>query len=196
MKPLIVWDFDDVLFPLTEFWFAAYGHRIQSKITQYDQITENPPHVIMGISREQYHESLDQFRNSEQAQSLQINRKILEWLGVNGTAYKHYILTARPINTIKSAQKWLKNNFFEPLEGFGFVPAERPGQDLSGYYRTKQDYLKGEGIQFEYFVDDNPVTINAVANIHTATTILFPAPWNAAWADQRNIQALLPGTPE
>lgn len=196
MKPLIVWDFDDVLFPLTEFWFAAWGQKIQAKITRYDQITENPPHKMMEISLNQYLETLDQFRNSEQAQSLPLNPTIFDWLQVNGAFYNHFILTARPLHTIEVAQNWLNNNFPEPLEGFGVVPAERAGQDLTGYYRTKQDYLEGEGIKFDYFIDDNPVTIGAVSKIHRAATVLFPAPWNVAWAKRRNIQALLPGTPE
>lgn len=194
MKPLIVWDFDDVLFPLTEAWFTVCGPKIQSRITHFHQITENPPHLIMGISLEYYHESLDNFRNSEEAQLIQLNPNISDWLRINGAAYQHFILTARPLNTIKAAQCWLGNNFSEPLAGFGFVPAGRTGQELSGYYRSKQDYLMGEGMLPNYFIDDNATTINAVAKgSHGAVTILFPAPWNRAWSDKENIQALLPG---
>lgn len=192
MKPLIVWDYDDVLYPMMEAWFIAAGRKIQSHVDHFKHISENPPHNLMEINLSKYYESLDRFRNSEQALAIAPKNEITNWFRQNGGRYRHFVLTARPLHTLESAQKWLNNFFPGVFEGFGFVPSQRPGHDLSQYHRSKREYLEKEELSCTYFVDDKVSTVNDVAEIQGVTAITYPQPWNHAWENKASINELLP----
>ena len=192
-KPLIVWDFDDVLFPLTEAWLKASGRTMQSRIVQYEQFTENPPNKIMGIPLSEYLESLDAFRLSPEAQTIEPKKVILNWFAIYGSAYRNEVLTARPLHTVTAAKSWLAIHFPNYFQGFGVVPAARPGVDISGYPQTKRAFLEAEGLKPQFFIDDSNSNISDVALMPEVHTILYPAPWNRAHGGNLDPQKLMNG---
>jgi hypothetical protein len=192
-KPLIVWDFDDVLFPLTEAWFSHVGRKFQTEVKAYDQIVKNPPLDIMGISLDEYLESLDTFRNSEIALNIEPKKVILNWFAVYGSAYRNEVLTARPLNTLDIAKEWLSKHLPNYFQGFGFVPSARPGIDISGYPKSKRAFLEKEGMSPQFLIDDKAATIDDVSQMPGVKAILYPAPWNEAYGKSPDPQKLMNG---
>jgi hypothetical protein len=179
-KPIIIWDFDDVLFPLTENWFNQVGAGMQSRITRYEEVTVNPPLELMGLSLDDYLGSLDSFRLSDFAQTIKPKKVIQNWFAVYGSAYENEVLTARPLHTLEAAKTWLANYFPNYFSGFGFVPSARPGVDISGYPKSKRAFLEAENMRPQYFIDDKAETVADISAMGGIHAILYPAPWNAA----------------
>jgi len=192
-KPLIIWDFDDVLFPLTESWFAHRGKQMQSQITSFTEIIENPPHTLMGITIEAYLESLDSFRISNEAQEILPHKDIQNWFAMFGSDYNNEILTARPLHTLDAAKEWVARHFPNYFQGFGFVPSPRPGVDISGYPASKRAFIEEVGLKPQYFIDDKAKTVADIAQIPGVKSILYPAPWNAARGLSTQPQQLMNG---
>src|SRR3954453_23108544 len=103
----IVWDVDDVLNDLMRQWFTQcwMNERPGLRIA-YGELIDNPPDAVLGISREEYLISLDQFRKTERASAMEPSRAVLEWMQQHEHKFRHIGLTARPLGTAPSVAEW------------------------------------------------------------------------------------------
>ena len=170
----IVWDIDDVLNNLMAAWFEdGWRGKHGDCRLEIKNLVENPPHRVLGVSREEYLASLDEFRASCE-RTLEPNATILEWLKNKGRNYRHFALTARPLASVPAQTEWLFRNFGEFIRGYGVVPS-RPATE-EPYDRNKADYLSWMSVG-DIFVDDNEENIRAAVELGL-TGILYPQPWN------------------
>jgi hypothetical protein len=174
---LIVWDLDDVLNDFTEAWFAAVwqaehpGARLA-----FADLRSNPPLQELGMSREDYLDSLDRFRLSPAAQALAPNAAVFDWFTRAGGRFRHAVLTARPWHCVAPAAAWVFTHFGHWVRQFHFVPSPRAGQPLPGCDATKGEALGRFG-PVDFFVDDSPANVAAAAALGIRA-LLFPQPWN------------------
>ena len=174
----IIWDVDDVLNDLmrawlTETWLPSHPNCALG----YEALAENPPHRVLGITRSEYLESIDQFRASEAARHMTPNPAIVEWLSEHGSRCRHLALTARPIASVPYASEWVFRHFGTYVRAFGVVPVRLPGGSPV-YDRTKSEFLEWFG-DASVLVDDCAENITA-ARASGIEGILYPQPWNAS----------------
>jgi len=173
----IVWDVDDVLNDLTLYWFKSEWLNVHpGSAVQFDDITENPPHRILGMTKNDYLLSLDNFRLSNYAEGLLPNPDVLDWFQRFGEHYRHIALTAAPIQTAHISAQWVIRHFGQWIRTFHFIPSHRNMQRLVEYDGSKADYLRWLG-KADIIVDDNEANIQG-AEEAGITGILMPCPWN------------------
>jgi len=175
----IVWDVDDVLNELMKNWFELYwlSDNPACKIT-YDNISENPPHQILGMNKQAYLDSLDQFRQSEHAVNMKPVPALIEWFKVNGGNFHHIALTASPLRSASKSSEWVFRHFGAWIRSFNFVPSMRIHENIPAFHNTKADFLRWWQ-QADIFVDDNPVNL-AGAETLGIQTVCIPQPWNSS----------------
>ena len=180
----IVWDVDDVLNDLMAAWFRkAWLPSHPACRVRYEELTENPPHRVLDIPKEEYLASLDAFRVSEAARRLTPNAEILEWLRTYGDRYRHVALTARPLASAGAAADWVFRHFGNYVRCFGVVPSRLdPAAPL--YDTDKADFLKWFR-EADYFVDDSEENVAAVRKLGVHC-IVYPQPWNRS-SDSLNL---------
>ena len=108
--PLIVWDVDDVLNTLMHSWLNDWNSRNGSSYN-YEDLKENPPHQIIGISKEKYLSDLDHFRESKSGKQVSYNPFIMKWFRENGHKFHHIACTARPLESRGFQAHWVYKNF-------------------------------------------------------------------------------------
>jgi FMN phosphatase YigB (HAD superfamily) len=173
---LIVWDIDDVLNDLMRVWFEQHWlPRHPECPLRFEQIRENPPHRVLGISESEYLASLDEFRSSEMAGAMRPNAELYAWFQTRGARYRHVALTARPLASAPAAAEWLFRHFGDYIRTFSVVPS-RLAPDLPPYDLTKGKFLRWLGKE-GVLVDDNAANVEAAAAAGMGG-ILFPQPWN------------------
>ncbi|MDD5664401.1 MAG: hypothetical protein PHT71_09100, partial [Victivallaceae bacterium] len=109
LKPLIVWDVDDVLNNLTYEWFDEFETLNRTGIT-YEKLSENPPDRLLGISRESYLESLDDFR-MRRITSLKPVEETMQWFIRHGNKFRHAALTATPFRCAPASAQWVIKHY-------------------------------------------------------------------------------------
>lgn len=175
--PTIVWDIDDVLNDLTRSWFeTAWRPAHPDCRVTYEQLTANPPHPVLGITKEEYLRSLDRFRLSPEAADLVPDPALKDWFADHGHRYRHVALTARPTLTAAAAVQWLLIHFGEWFQMFAFVPSKRPGIDSRQPDTSKGEFLRWLG-KADCFVDDDTTNCEA-AEALGVRTFLVARPWN------------------
>lgn len=138
----IVWDVDDVLNDLMYQWFHhAWMNEHPECALGFSALSQNPPHVALGIERQEYLASMDQFRMTERALRMQPNSTILAWLTQNGHRFRHVALTARPLETAPDVAAWVIRHFGAWIRCFGVVPT-RFNPAVPVYDRSKIEFLK------------------------------------------------------
>lgn len=174
----IVWDVDDVLNDLMRCWLEDYkkAKGPRSIKIKYEDIVQNPPHEILGITQNEYLISLDIFRNSSKAVKLAPNMHILRWLKKDGAKFRHIALTSRPRNTVSSLAAWLFQHFGDWIRTFSFIPSFREGEQVPVYDNSKTDFLRWLG-KVDFFVDDSTENVIS-AEMAGIKSFLFPQPWN------------------
>jgi hypothetical protein len=173
----IAWDIDDVLNNLTRAWFELAWLPVHPDCPiAYDGLKVNPPHDLLGISRAEYHRSLDQFRLSPEAASMAPDKALLVWFAEHGDRYRHIAVTARPRATVIPALRWLLHHFGEWFQTFAFIPSERPGQSLKQPDRTKGDFLAWLG-KADFFIDDSAENCLAAQELGISSYVVSQ-PWN------------------
>jgi 5'(3')-deoxyribonucleotidase len=172
----IIWDVDDVLNDLMRDWLETWwlkGHP-DSAIT-YQDISQNPPNNILGISVEEYLASLDVFRNSEGLKMKPVS-EVLDWFEKYGSRFRHIALTAVPLRAADTSAAWVIKYFGKWIRSFNFVPSARQDEVIPVYDKTKANYLQWWG-KGDIFIDDNLVNVQNVQELGI-NAILMPAPWN------------------
>ncbi len=174
----IVWDVDDVLNNLTEYWLARWSAKHPETSLDYRSIRKNPPHELLSIRLETYLESLDEIRASVDAhERLTPNPQILQWLAEQGRRYRHIALTARPPHTAGPAAAWVLKHFGAWIRSVAFVPVRKPA-GWPDYDLRKVDYLQWLNVQ-AILVDDSPNHVGEMKE-NGLDALLFPQPWNTS----------------
>ncbi|HEX8948289.1 MAG TPA: hypothetical protein VF790_04960 [Dissulfurispiraceae bacterium] len=176
-KKTIVWDVDDVLNDLMREWLEKEwlpNHPACRLV--YRELTANPPHELLGVSKEEYLASLDQFRLSPAAASMAPDKTLMEWFRKYGARYRHIALTARPRKTVGPAVQWLLAYLGEWFQVFCFIPSGRAGEISSQPDLEKGDFLSWLG-KADFFLDDNPGNYSAAEKLGIRS-FLVAQPWN------------------
>ena len=176
-QPILVWDVDDVLNPLTRRWFEGMwkpGH--PGCRLDYGDLTANPPHELLGVGLEVYLASLDEFRLSREYGRMEPRPEVLEWFRRYGDRCRHIALTATPVRTAPGSAEWVLRHFGDWIRTYHVVPSRRTGERIPDYDRTKAEFLEWWG-RGDILVDDSPANIEG-ARRAGLKTILVPQPWN------------------
>lgn len=172
----IVWDVDDVLNDLMYQWFSQGWKQGQpAEPSEYSKLTENPPHVSLGVAQEEYLASIDAFRKTDAGIHLKPNAEVLEWFSAHGSKFRHVALTARPLETAPEVAAWVMRYFGPWIRCFGVVPT-RTIKGVPVYDRGKGDYLRWLG-KGDVFIDDTRENLIQAAKMGMKT-FAWPQPWN------------------
>jgi len=172
----IVWDVDDVLNDLMAQWFHLGWKAEHPECTlRFADLTRNPPHEVLGISLDEYLNSLDQFRATTEALQMEPNGAVLAWMKRSGEKFRHIALTARPLHSAPNVAEWVMRHFGDWIRCIGVVHT-RENDGIPTYDRTKGeflDWLKCGNIM----VDDSAENIRQ-AQLRGLKGSLYPQPWN------------------
>ncbi len=173
----IAWDVDDVLNGLmrcwlVEQWLPAHpGSQIR-----FDGITENPPERILGCTKDEYLDSLDDFRRSDSFWNMNPDPEILAWFEAYGDQARHLALTAVPRALAHRSAHWVIKHFGKWIRSFNFVPSMRSGETIPMYDRSKSDFLAWFG-KADVLVDDSGQNIREAVKVGVEG-LLVAQPWN------------------
>ena len=172
----VVWDVDDVLNDLMREWFTRkwLPSRSGSNI-QYIDLTENPPHRLLGITLGEYLESLDEFRHSDLGK-LQPVPEALAWFEKHGAQCRHIALTSVPLHAAHISAGWVMRHFGRWIRSFNIVPSPRDDDCAASYDKTKEDFLGWWG-KADIIVDDSEFNISTAQELGI-TGVMMPRPWN------------------
>ncbi len=172
----IVWDVDDVLGPLMSEWFHSWKENHPECGLIYEDLTENPPHDLLGIELEEYLSSLDEYRLSGAYQMMEPRPEILDWFKEHGTGFRHMALTQTPLGCAHISSDWVLRYFGNWIRMFAFVPTRRPGDGAHVYDNDKASFLKWL-TKADILVEDSPQNAEdaKALGIHS---ILLAQPWN------------------
>lgn len=174
----IVWDIDDVLNDLTQQWLEKCWLTSHPECTvRFEDLEENPPHRVLGISSAEYLASLDAFRLSPIVGAMLPDALLMTWFRDNGIRFRHIALTARPRKTVSPAIDWMLRYFGEWFQTFSFVPAARPGEAPGHPDHNKAAFLEWLS-KADYFIDDNTENVKAARHLGIAA-FLVSRPWNS-----------------
>jgi len=172
----IVWDVDDVLNDLMRDWFAgAWLPTHQECKIIYEDIQQNPPHDVLGISREEYLKSLDAFRAAEGSKLLPVP-EVYEWFQRYGHLFRHAALTAVPLRAADISAAWVMKHFGRWIRSFNVVPSPRPDDVHPRSTQTKKEFLACWG-PAHILIDDSLANVEGAQQLGMRG-VLFPRPWN------------------
>jgi len=175
----IAWDVDDVLNNLMKVWLEQFwqpknvGHS-----PNYEEIKVNPPYQLLGVNREEYLASLDEFRLSGRYDQMKPLKEVNDWFLENGAKFKHVAITMVPIAASHISAAWVIKNFGKWIRSFHFIPSYRVGEKLLIYDENKGTYLHYFG-KADLLIDDTLENIEATEK-YGIKTLTFPRPWNNA----------------
>lgn len=171
-KTLLAWDIDDVL---NQFMLLCLPRFPSSRQLKYEELTVNPPYELLGISKEQYLETLDASR-ADLYKNLP-RPEVLRFFEAYGECFLHTAVSAVPLRFASGSAQWLLQHFGKWIQSFIFIPSPRPGvQMLSQQFNTKAEALKSFHAD-SILIDDAPSNVQDALN-NGCKAILFPAPWN------------------
>lgn len=170
----ICFDIDDVLNSLMEKWLITYNHRNLKKF-KYEQIIENPPYEILGISKQEYLTFLDEYRLYSYL-FLEPNKEILNWFKENENKAHFSVLTATPSSCSHISANWVMTYFKDYIRTFAFIPSGRENIKDIVYDKSKADWLIRNNA--DIFIDDNEKNINE-AKEKGIKSYLVKQPWNS-----------------
>lgn len=176
MRKTIVWDVDDVLNDLMWAWLSSYNNRFNTNYA-YDDIRRNPPHELLGISKEEYLADLDWFRATNY-QYLDPDPHVYHWFMENGHNANHVALTSTPRRSAPISAQWVMNHFGNWIRTFSFVPSHRAsdGDEVLDYHVSKGAYTQDVLRDAVAFVDDKPENFIHVWNGGQVYSVWTP--WN------------------
>jgi len=173
----IIWDIDDVLNDSTRTWLEKCWLPAHPECAlKFENLSENPPHRLLGVTREEYLASLDAFRLSPHAHAMEPDGRLIEWFRKDGSRFRHIALTARPRKTVSPAIDWMLRHFGQWFQTFSYVPAERPGEAPGHPDHDKAGFLSWLG-KVDYFIDDNAENVNAARQLGIEA-LQVAQPWN------------------
>jgi hypothetical protein len=174
----IVWDVDDVLNDLMLQWFTRKWVPEHPECSiAYSGLTENPPHLALGVSREEYLASIDAFRRTDAGIHLTSNHEVSQWFSEHGGKFRHIALTSRPLESAPDVAAWVMRHFGSWIRCFGVVPS-RPIEGAPEYDRNKGDFLRWLG-KGDVLIDDTRENLQQAEKLGLRV-FPWPQPWNDA----------------
>ena len=177
----IVWDVDDTLNDLMRLWLEWFRLRNGKSGVLYEDLKQNPPHRLLGISRADYLRSYDKFRLSGIYSSMRPDGELLAWFRGNGGRYRHMALTSVPLKAAHESASWVYRYFGRWIRTFHVVPSKRSGERLPCYSDSKAGFIRMIG-GCDIFIDDSPENI-AQVEVSGFRCLTVPRPWNSAKGD-------------
>lgn len=174
----LIWDVDDVLNDFMRYWFEQWWQPKSDSKLCYEELVSNPPHDILGISLEEYRNSIDVFRLSNLFAQMPPNPEIKNWFLNYGHLFRHIALTAAPRLAAAASSSWVFKHFGDWIRIFTFIPSERTGQNLPAYDLTKADYIKWFN-KADVFIEDNEANIKEINKLGIRSFIVS-RPWNSS----------------
>ncbi len=186
----VVWDVDDVLKDLMFQWLT-HGWKIEHPgcRPRYEELTANPPHEVLGVSREEYLASMDAFRKMDLALEMRPNPAVLAWFGNHGRRFRHIPLAARPLETAPDVAHWVMSHFGTWIRCFGVVPT-RTTDGAPMYDRSKAECLQWLK-QGDVLIDDSIENLSQAACLGLQT-LLYRQPWNDGVSPRANFLNISP----
>ena len=173
---VIMWDVDDVLNDLMGEWLRlSWLPEHPECRVEYSGIVANPPHEIIGISKEIYLESLDSFRTQKFSQ-LKPLPEMTEWFNLHGARANHVVVTSVPLMAARLSADWVFTHFGPWIRSFNIVPSPRPGVIPNHGPKTKVEYLQTFS-KVDIVVEDNSETLCSMRQLGI-DTVMVPRPWN------------------
>lgn len=173
----LAWDVDDVLNDLMRSWFEKKWLIDNPRSTvKYEDLIENPPGKIIGVAREEYIQSLDAFRLSQDYIEMEPNKDVLVWFEKYGEKARHIVLTSVPAIRADISAKWVLKNFSKWIRSFNYVPSIRDDIKVPEYDKSKVDFLTWFG-KVDVFIEDNEANIREAAE-QGINGLLVAKPWN------------------
>ena len=171
-KILLLWYIDDVL---NRFMQLCYNFFPAWKKPDYRDLTENPPHKLLGISKEQYLATLDSCRPDLYKEGPR--PEILLFFERHGHEFRHVALSSVPIRFAPDSARWVLRHFGAWIQNCVFIPSPRPD------FRIASELFRSKGEAAAFFgpdailIDESPANAED-AEKHGCRAMLFPAPWN------------------
>ena len=150
----LIWDVDDVLNDFMRCWFEQWWRPGSGSTLCYKELVSNPPHNALGISLEEYRNSIDEFRLSNLFKQMPPNLEVKKWFLHYGHLFRHIVLTGIPRLAADASASWVFKHFGDWIRTFTFIPSERLGQDLPVYDITKTEHLRWLN-KADIFIEDN-----------------------------------------
>ncbi|MFI5298746.1 MAG: hypothetical protein ACHREM_11670 [Polyangiales bacterium] len=183
----VAWDVDDVLNLLTRACLDLRAR--ESKVdVAYDALVDNPPHAQLGVPRERYLASLDDFRRNHFA-SLAPNPLAIDWFRQHGAAADHIALTAVPLAFAPTSAAWVLRHFGAWIRGVHVVPSPRD-DDPTAFPAPNKGLALSRFHGPTILVDDSPTQL-ALARQHGSHAVTYPQPWNQEARSPREVLAEL-----
>ena len=174
-KTLLIWDVDDVLNTLMQQYIAC-GLPENAKRLSYEELTENPPHKLLGISKEDYLSSLDRVRAGD-FYDLLPRPEVAAFFAECGHLFDHMILSAVPLKFMEKSSAWVLHYFGEWIQNCLFIPSVRPDCCVkSQMFSGKAEAVKFFG-QRAVLIDDSVKNVEETRS-SGGRAVYFPAPWN------------------
>jgi hypothetical protein len=172
----VVWDVDDVLNDLMWQWLRhGWNSEHPECRLRYEELTANPPHEVLGVSREEYLASMDAFRRTDRALAMRPNPAVLAWFESHGQRFRHIALTARPLETAPDVAHWVMRHFGAWVRCFGVVPTRTP-DGAPVYDRSKAEFLQWLK-QGDVLIDDSMENLSQAHRLGLQT-LVYKQPWN------------------
>jgi len=174
-RKLVLWDIDDVLNQLMALWLATSAARLNVMLPSYDNLSQNPPHLLLGVEKEAYLASLDHCR-ANFLYSQPPREELLDFFREYGGKIRSMTLSCVPVSFAPRAAQWVLEYFGLWLQATLFVPSPRSG--ITVYSKTFASKAEAALALGGILVDDNPVLVEQTLT-DGGEAILFPAPWNS-----------------
>jgi hypothetical protein len=176
MLKTIVWDVDDVLNDLMGSWFRLWRWDHPECLVDYEDLKQNPPHEVLGITMDSCLQSLDDFRKSPSYENMMPIQEVKDWFLQNGNRFRHIALSGVPLRAASISAQWVLRNFGTWIRTFHFVPSRRQDEAIPQYDQDKVDLLQRlEAV--DLLIDDNSDHVLA-ARKAGFDALFFPRPWN------------------
>lgn len=173
----IAWDIDDVLNNLMYEWLNWYKQSHTECIVEYKDLKENPPHNILGCTKEEYIKSLTEFRLLKY-ESLTPNPEVVSWFKKYGDKAYHIVVTSTRYSTEYVSSSWLFKHFYTWIRGFFVAPSYDENSKCIVYDQNKYQFLRRTRLA-DIIIDDNQEVIDQ-CRLLGIEAFLVKKPWNTS----------------
>jgi hypothetical protein len=187
----VIWDICDTLNDSKYRWFINFKfHNTLCILEDYKDLCEDPPWKLMGITKERYLTSLDNYRLSSY-KFLEPNKEFLEWFIDHGEKTEHIALTEIPLKCAHISSDWVFTHFGNWIRTFHCIPSTRRYCYPPEYHKNKAEYIRDLNKDNLIFIDDNEENIEEIEKLKlNIKTFCVKQPWNSGMSINRILKKL------